>query len=226
MTRYRSSPTCSKCWQTGHTKRSCPTQKKKVAEWLETNKHLEGTDEYHRLKPYWVREMEAYKNISKNRKCSWCSAQGHNKRGCPARKEAIVKNISKNKEWRAQLLESMKKVGLGDGALIRDSRRLQRVYMVSNMNWDRLNLTTSSEEVASSADYSKCSYKDGTTYPEMTTGRIDRIEKTTHYLPMLKDEQGRALLYYGESCYEIVSPVEPNPPSGWIDDESWAKKLF
>jgi len=46
MTRYRSSPTCSKCWQTGHTKRSCPTQKKKVAEWLETNKHLEGTDEY------------------------------------------------------------------------------------------------------------------------------------------------------------------------------------
>jgi|TARA_R110002020_G_scaffold17173_1_gene60553 hypothetical protein len=221
MGRYRSSPTCSKCWQQGHTKRGCPAYRAKAEKWLAENPEAEGYE-----KPYWVREVETYKNMGKNRKCSWCSEQGHNKRSCPARKEATLKNISKNKEWRAQVLESMKKMGLGNGALIRDKRRSQRVYIISNMNWDKLNITASSEEAAPSADYSKYDYKGGTQYAEMTMGRIDRDEKTSHYMPMLKDEQGRDLLYYGGSNYEIVSPVEPNPPSGWIDDEGWAKKLF
>ena len=222
MGRYRSSPQCSHCWQQGHTKRGCPSYRAKAEKWLAENPDV--TNSYD--KPYWVREVERYKNIAKNRKCSWCEQKGHTKRGCPGRKEAIAKNISKNKEWRAQVLESMKKMGLGDGALIRDTRRTQRIYMVEKMNWNKLNLTASSEEAASSADYSKWNYKDGAQYPEMTMGRIDRSEKTSHYMPMLKDEQGRDLLYYGGGNYEVVSPVEPNPPSGWIDDESWAKKLF
>ena len=222
MGRYRSSPQCGHCWESGHTKRGCPTYRAKAEKWLAENPDVKNSYD----KPWWVREVERYKNIAKNRKCSWCEQKGHTKRGCPGRKEAIAKNISKNKEWRAQVLESMKKMGLGDGALIRDTRRTQRIYMVEKMNWNKLNLTASSEEAASSADYSKWNYKDGAQYPEMTMGRIDRSEKTSHYMPMLKDEQGRDLLYYGGGNYEVVSPVEPNPPSGWIDDESWAKKLF
>ena len=222
MGRYRSSPTCSYCYEQGHTKRGCPKYRAKAEKWLAENPDVKNSYD----KPWWVREVERYKNIAKNRKCSWCEQKGHTKRGCPGRKEAIAKNISKNKEWRAQVLESMKKMGLGDGALIRDTRRTQRIYMVEKMNWNKLNLTASSEEAASSADYSKWNYKDGAQYPEMTMGRIDRSEKTSHYMPMLKDEQGRDLLYYGGGNYEVVSPVEPNPPSGWIDDESWAKKLF
>ena len=222
MGRYRSSPQCGHCWESGHTKRSCPRYRAKAEKWLAENPDVKNSYD----KPWWVREVERYKNIAKNRKCSWCEQKGHTKRGCPGRKEAIAKNISKNKEWRAQVLESMKKMGLGDGALIRDTRRTQRIYMVEKMNWNKLNLTASSEEAASSADYSKWNYKDGAQYPEMTMGRIDRSEKTSHYMPMLKDEQGRDLLYYGGGNYEVVSPVEPNPPSGWIDDESWAKKLF
>ena len=221
MGRYRSSPTCSHCWQSGHTKRGCPTYREKAEKWLAENPEASEWD-----KPYWVREVEGYKNIAKNRKCSWCDEQGHNKRGCPARKEATAKNISKNKEWRAQILDKLTEIGLGEGALVADKRKAERLYLVLNMQWDKLNITASSESVAPNSDYSKWKYKNGCTYPEFSLCRVSTNAKSSTYMPMLQDEQGRELLYYGSTNLEIVSPVVPKPPSGWIDDESWAKGLF
>ncbi len=221
MGRYRSSPHCGYCYESGHTKRSCPHYRVKAEKWLAQNPNVEGYK-----KPYFVQEVERYKNIAKRRRCSWCDQTGHTKRGCSGRKEATAKNISKNKEWRAQVLDKMREVGLGVGALIRDTRRGERLYMVSRLDWDKLNLTASSEVAAPSSDFSKWNYKDGAQYPEMIMERIGDDRKTSHYMPMLKDEQGRDLLYYGSGNYKVVGPVEPNPPSDWIDDESWAKKLF
>ena len=221
MGRYRSSPQCSHCWQQGHTKRGCPTYREKAEKWLAEHPDAEGYD-----KPYWVREVEGYKNIAKNRKCSWCEEVGHTKRTCPDLKKVKAKNISKNKEWRAQVLDKMKEVGLGVGALVRDTRRIQRLYMISNLNWDKLNLTASGDSVVERDEYSKWNYKNGAQYPEMTIERIGEDRKTSTYMPMLNDEQSRELLYYGSTNLEIVSPVVPSPPSGWVDDESWAKKLF
>ena len=48
MTRYRSSPTCSKCWAIGHTKRACPEYRKKAATWLKENEHLKDTEGYYK----------------------------------------------------------------------------------------------------------------------------------------------------------------------------------
>ena len=221
MGRYRSSPRCGHCWEQGHTKRGCPTYRAKAENWLAENPEAESYD-----KPYWVREVEGYKNIGKNRKCSWCSEQGHNKRSCPQRKDASAKNISKNKEWRAQILEKLKEMGLGEGALVADSRKAERLYLVLNMQWDKINLTGSSESAAGHAEYSKYHYKSGQTYPEIILCRVRNNHKTSVYMPMLKDDQGRELMYYGGNNLDIVSPAEPKPPSGWVDDESWAKGLF
>ena len=221
MGRYRSSPQCSHCWQQGHTKRGCPTYREKAEKWLAEHPDAEGYD-----KPYWVREVERYKNIAKNRKCSWCEEVGHTKRTCAQRKEATAKNISFNKEWRAQILDKLTEIGLGEGALVADKRRADRLYLVLNMQWDKLNITASSESVAGNSDYSKWRYKNGSTYPEFTLCRVSTNAKSSTYMPMLQDEQGRELLYYGSTNLDIVSPVVPSPPSGWVDDESWAKGLF
>ena len=221
MTRYRSSPTCSKCWTTGHTKRGCPDYRAKAEKWLAENPDAE---EYH--KPYWVQEVESYKNMGKNRKCSWCEQRGHNKRSCTARKGASTKNISKNKEWRAEVLEKLKEAGLGVGALLETKENNQRLYMIVDMKWDELNLTSSSADVASSGDYSKHHYKDGMNYPDMIISRVKNGGKTTTYYPQLLNKKGEELLYYGAERYDVVSPAEPSPPDGWVNDESWAKGLF
>ena len=221
MGRYRSSPTCSYCYEDGHTKRSCPHLREKAENWLANNPDAGEYD-----KPYYVREVEGYKNIAKNRKCSWCEQTGHTKRSCPKRKEAIAKNISKNKEWRAEVLEKLKKMGFGEGALIQDSRPNPRTYMVEKMNWDKLNVTASGDQVLPNSEYDKWRYKNGAQYPEFATSLIGSSLKTSQYYPTLLDDEHRELLYYGKNTWKIISPVEPTPPSGWIDDESWAKKLF
>ena len=221
MGRYRSSPTCSYCYEQGHTKRGCPKYRAKAEKWLADNPDAEGFE-----KPYFVREVEGYKKIGKNRKCSWCEEVGHTKRTCPKRKEATAKNISKNKEWRAQVLDKLTKIGLGEGALVADSRRADRLYLVLSMQWDKLNITASSEQIAGNSEYSKWRYKNGSTYPEFTMCRVSTNGKSTTYMPMIQNEEGHELLYYGTNNLEIVSPVVPRPPSGWVDDESWAKGLF
>ena len=226
---YRSSPTCSKCWQQGHTKRFCPREKKKAAEWLETNKHLEGTDEYP-PKPYFVREVQQYAESVKNRVCSWCNEGGHNKRTCPDKKKVLDKNITKNKEWRQQVLDKMKEIGLGVGALItRQSRyddEKQTLWFVKGLNWDVLNLRSSGSAVCYN-DYYKHAYKDGQQYPQfIQTVRVKDGREGTIYAPNFKDEKGEQLFYHGGNNHTVVSEAVPSPPNDWVNDESWAKKLF
>ena len=225
MARYRRSPTCSHCWGRGHTKRSCPEMKTKAAEWLKKNEHLKGTDQYP-SRPWYVRQVEEYAESVKNRQCSWCGEKGHNKRGCQQRKGAQSKNISKNKEWRAEVLERLKKDGYGVGALLERSDRPEHLYMITDMNWDRLNLTGSSHDSVPRYDYSKSNYKEGMQYPNLIISRVKDARKTTAYYPQLTNEKGEELLHYGRSHWKVVSSTEPSPPDGWVNDESWANGLF
>jgi|TARA_R110001583_G_scaffold105875_1_gene253883 hypothetical protein len=221
---YRNSPTCSHCWQQGHTKRGCPKYREKAEAWLEENKDNE--DAY---KPHYVQQVERYKNIGKNRKCSWCDEHGHNKRTCPDKKEVLDKNIAKNKEWRRQVLDRIEEAGLGVGALVADKNRYsegQKLYLVVDMRWDGINLRASGNECVEYYEYQKHNYRNGSTYPEMTVSSIDDLRTKTLYYPQLKDADDNGLFYSASTRLNVVSPSEPNPPSGWISDESWAKKLF
>ena len=226
---YRSSPTCSHCYTTGHTKRFCPQMKKRADNWLENAKHLEGTDKYP-SKPYFVREVEAYAESAKNRVCSWCDEGGHNKRTCPDKKKALIKNITRNKEWRQQVLDKMKEIGLGVGALIsRQSRyndKERTLWFVKEMNWGVLNLRSSGNAVCYS-DYCKGAYKDGQQYPQfIQTVRVKDGREGSIYAPNFKDEKGETLFYHGDDNHTVVSESPPSPPDDWVNDESWAKKLF
>jgi hypothetical protein len=228
MARYRSSPTCSNCWTTGHTKRSCPKMKERAAKWYSENEHLKGTDKYP-YKPYYVQEVEGYANIVKNRVCSWCEEGGHNKRTCPSKKEVFNKNIAKNKEWRRQILDKMREVGLGIGTLLSSKGRYDTeptLWLVRGMDWDLLNLRASGQAVDYS-DYCKGSYQSGQTYPQFIQAlRVRDNQEGRLYPPDFKDKNGKALFYHGNDSHTIASGSQPEPPSEWIDDESWAKKLF
>ena len=224
MTRYRSSPTCSNCWSSGHTKRSCPEMKKKAATWLKENEHLRGTDEYY--EPYYVQEVRGYAEIVKNRKCSWCDEGGHNKRGCPMRKAANSKNIEKNKEFRLEVLKKLENSGYGVGALI-EHRSNERLYMIMDMRWENINLRASSETAADSYEYSKRFYKNGMIYPDMVVMDIGTSSKSSVYYPsVVANSNGTSMLHYSADHYNVVSPTVANPPIGWVNDESWAKELF
>ena len=224
MGRYRSSPTCSHCWTTGHTKRGCPKYRAKAEKWLAENP---GVEKY--SKPYWVQEVEAYKNMGKNRKCSWCSEVGHTKRTCNARKGASSKNIEKNKEWRAVVLEKLKEVGLGVGALITSKDRYdntENLYLVTDMKWNKLNIRASGNECVDYYEHFKHNYKDGSIYPEMTVSSINNCRTLSLYYPQFKDDDDNELFYSASDRLEVVSPSEPSPPNDWVNDEAWAKGLF
>ena len=227
MTRYRSSPTCSKCWQVGHTKRACPEYRKKAATWLKENEHLKDTEGYY--KPHFVREVEAYANSAKNRQCSWCQEKGHNKRSCEVRKSATAKNVEKNKEWRTVVLEKLKEVGLGVGALITSKHYRDddpQLYLVTDMKWDNLNIRASGNECVDYYEHSKHNYKDGSIYPEMTVSSITNCRSISLYYPQFKDKDDKELFYSASDKLEVVSPSEPSPPNEWLNDEAWAKGLF
>ena len=224
MGRYRSSPTCSKCYTTGHTKRGCPTYRAKAEKWLAENPEAEGYN-----KPYWVQEVEGYKNVGKNRRCGWCNETGHNKRTCEARKGASTKNIEKNKEWRTVVLENLKDIGLGVGALVSSKDRYdntENLYLVTDMRWDGINLRASGNECVDYYEHSKQNYKEGSAYPEMTVSSINNCRSSTLYYPQFKDDDDNELFYSASDRLEIVSPSEPSPPDDWVNDEAWAKGLF
>ena len=46
------------------------------------------------------------------------------------------------------------------------------------------------------------------------------------YAPNFKDEKGETLFYHGDDNQTVVSASAPMPPDDWVNDESWAKKLF
>jgi hypothetical protein len=201
--------------------------KEKAATWLKENEHLKDTDEYY--KPYYVQEVEGYAESVKNRVCSWCDKGGHNKRTCPNKKEVLNKNITRNKEWRRQILDKMKEVGLGTGALLSAKGRYDAdptLWLVRGMDWDLLNLTASGHAVDYS-DYCKNSYQSGQTYPQFIQAvRVSDSAEARLYPPDFKDENGKSLFYHGDDGHTIASESVPTPPSEWINDESWAKKLF
>ena len=194
MTRYRSSPTCSKCYTTGHTKRGCPTYRAKAEKWLAENPEAEGYN-----KPYWVQEVEGYKNIEKN------------------------------KEWRTVVLENLKDIGLGVGALVSSKDRYdntENLYLVTDMRWDGINLRASGNECVDYYEHSKQNYKEGSAYPEMTVSSINNCRSSALYYPQFKDKDDNELFYSASDRLEIVSPSEPSPPDDWVNDEAWAKGLF
>jgi hypothetical protein len=65
------------------------------------------------------RQVKAYKDGNKNRRCSFCDGKGHNRRTCSAKKEARVNMLQKTREFRKALLVAFKNIGLGNGTFLK-----------------------------------------------------------------------------------------------------------
>ena len=123
----------------------------------------------------------------------------------------------------------MKELGLGVGALLARKNRHsdgQTLWFVKGLQWDVLNLRTSGNSV-DYYEFHKSSYKDGQQYPQfIQTVRVKDGRDATIYAPNFKDEKGMPLFYHGDDGHTVVSESVPKPPTDWVNDESWAKKLF
>ena len=107
MGRYRRASTCGYCYDTGHTRRSCPQMKADAAKgdrWAQSN-------------------VQRYQNAAKSRKCSYCSEGGHNKAGCTIRKghgliyQKTLNEFAENVNYRCAA------AGIKVGSLITISQR-------------------------------------------------------------------------------------------------------
>ena len=102
MGNYRSSPMCRHCYQRGHTKNHCP-QIKAAAE--------NGEE--------WAKDrIERQKQAVRNRKCSYCGEQGHNKRSCIHRKSDKIVYDKVGKKFIEDSLKELKANGVTVGSLI------------------------------------------------------------------------------------------------------------
>jgi len=149
---YKRTVRCGHCWEKGHNKSSCPERKKDLANRIKTVKAQIKADSYEndwsrnsdqqRLESY-TEQLDRMLNKGKNRKCSYCSQGGHNRKTCAERKEEITKAASDLTTWRERLHSKMQDVGLGVGAIVRTRVRTQddtvsALGFVEDIYWNNL----------------------------------------------------------------------------------------
>jgi hypothetical protein len=185
MGNYNGSVRCSHCYETGHNKRTCPDYTETLLRRLEQYRQaaIENPDI---ADGYMVSVERIAAQIGKRtgtnplsgekitkrgptRKCSYCKYKhgswtdaglGHTRRTCPELKEDYSDAVTVNAAYRAGILENMRKIGLGTGALIsqvvgghfKDADgtevwdRRPVVTMVQQINWDDVCYTSSYEQ--------------------------------------------------------------------------------
>jgi len=131
---------CSNCYEWGHNKRGCPKRKERVRKLIAAG----DTNNWR------VREQQRYDQVKKTRACSYCRKPGHTRRTCSEFKGHKHKFAAINSVYRQKLLDSMKELGLGTGALLTkqisyyddgERKYTDLLFMVKSVNWDVLHWT-------------------------------------------------------------------------------------
>ena len=145
-THHKRTVHCSYCHDSGHNKSSCPAR----ALVIEQRRERCGDDDY------TVRVYDAKKAKRRasalGRKCSYCSRQGHNRASCSELRTNIFASQIKNVTYRHAMLERMKALGVGVGAVLSTDRYSQRTdvddydsptfripQVIVQINWDLIN---------------------------------------------------------------------------------------
>jgi len=109
--------TCSYCYESGHSKRKCPTMKQRHDQYVAIV--ADGGD------PTW-RQRQAHREYKEQREtlkesnkvCSYCYQSGHRVLTCPKRLSDVDILRKINKWWIPLATKTLREVGLGKGALI------------------------------------------------------------------------------------------------------------
>ena len=131
---------CSYCHKQGHNRTTCEARKERVAVLMQDY----DKNRYHDLVLEEERRVRQKKHRSAiGRKCSYCMGRywaestDHNRRNCPRKAEDMAKAVSLNKEWRVSMYVAMAELGIGPGAIVKDTR--SGVCVVKEVKWDAMN---------------------------------------------------------------------------------------
>ena len=118
---YKRTVRCSYCYESGHNKSSCPKYAAKIEEIRQ-----ESGDDHYAVAAY-DRKKAKRKAKAKDRKCSYCEGQGHNRATCPELRANILESQAKTATFRKAMYERMKALGVGVGTVISTDRFQARV---------------------------------------------------------------------------------------------------
>ena len=137
---------CRYCYQSGHNRSSCPT----LAGDIETLRIKHG-DSHPKVELYDLKKAKRHKK-GKERKCSFCGEKGHNRATCEDLKKQMAETLAENAVYRAAILQRMRLLGVGFGAIISSERNTNRIdqadcnsdhyrvpQVITQVNWDNIN---------------------------------------------------------------------------------------
>jgi len=150
---YKRTVRCSHCWEKGHNKSSCPDRKTQLTKRIKDFEAAIAKDDYdssyrrdndQRYLADAKAQLDKMLNKGKGRECSYCAQTGHNRRTCQYRKNDIAAHTEKTKTFREKFVEKMSEIGLGVGAIVRqtirtkDDNAVSALAFVESVNWDEM----------------------------------------------------------------------------------------
>ena len=248
---YKRTVRCSHCWEKGHNKSSCPDRQRGLQANIKALKERLATDEYdtdygrendQRRLVHTTEQLSKMMNKGKGRKCSYCDDTGHNRRTCPKRTQDIGIYSAETKAYREKFLEKMRDIGLGVGAIVRETVRIQSsdggykdvaaLAYVESVDW----LAVDHRDKWSDNDYyykSNCNL--GIRLLGDYTNRWgEKMSKASAIAPasvantdnLQVSDDARERGMRGYPGVEVVSGVDNiHPPKGFFDDKAIAKYI-
>jgi len=141
---YNGTVTCRHCWNKGHNKRTCPKLTEQMKRHAENEN--EGNDGYWARK--YTRRTGLYPDGSQApksakpkqvRRCKYCGATGHNTRTCQVLTTDKAAYVEETVAYRVKLLQGMKEVGCGIGALLKTKRWDDtHCWLITNIKWNSI----------------------------------------------------------------------------------------
>ncbi len=146
---------CRECYENGHNRRTCPAVTERMKRYAEQRVEA-GDPEHHYVVQYEKRigkkmdgsTLPKAQRGSSTRRCTYCGAQGHNRRTC----ETLSANKAQYSEdaiaFRVRLVNAMRSAGVGIGALIKTNRWGDEFcWMITKINWDGIDHTRASRDL-------------------------------------------------------------------------------
>ena len=138
---YTGTVTCSYCYNRGHNRSTCPKERDDIA----ARREDYGATDW-RVADYDQRmERKKQRSSGANRRCSYCSEQGHNRRSCSLKKEHVDAFARQNADFRRKVKEHLVEVGVGPGAIIegRSWNTREGTYedvplLLTSISWDEI----------------------------------------------------------------------------------------
>lgn len=161
---YNGTVYCRYCYGKGHNKRTCPDYTNRLKEraleeikvdgdyhgyWgKQYNKRVKSTGLYADGTAMSAEVIKANTKTSK-RRCTYCGAQGHNKRTCAVWKRDTLNYVEEQIAWRKKLKAWAEEVGYGVGALLKVDRwGMVHAWMVTHVSWNTVDNSAVANYVA------------------------------------------------------------------------------